>query len=130
MTTTLNEVGSKPKRIQRKRVKGYKLPPNTICCTRPGRFGNRFTVGMYFRKVTPDWSVWTSGTAPCFGNEVVRDLEHSLALFDEYATARVKWDKQWLEPLRKADFAACWCRLENKCHVDIILRLLRELANQ
>jgi len=31
-------------RIQRSRKKGSKLPPGTINCTRPGPFGNPFTV--------------------------------------------------------------------------------------
>jgi len=36
-----------PKRIQRKRTKGWKMPPNTISVTRPGRFGNKFIIGDY-----------------------------------------------------------------------------------
>ena len=31
-----------PIRVQRKRTKGYRLPPNTISVCRPGRFGNPF----------------------------------------------------------------------------------------
>lgn len=115
-----------PKRIQRKRTKGFRLPEGAICCTRPGKYGNQFPVGMWFRRVAPDWYVWTHGDSPHFGNEIVRDLEHSLALFDEYSAARVKWDRKWLEPLRGAECLACWCRLESKCHVDIIIRRLKE----
>jgi hypothetical protein len=29
-----------PKRIQRKRTKGWRMPPNTVSVTRPGPFGN------------------------------------------------------------------------------------------
>lgn len=32
-----------PERIQRKRVKGWKMPPNTVSVTRPGRYGNPYT---------------------------------------------------------------------------------------
>ncbi len=32
-----------PQRIQRKRTKGWKMPPNTVSVTRPGRYGNPFT---------------------------------------------------------------------------------------
>lgn len=32
----------KPKRIQRKRTRGWKMPPNTVCVTRPGRWGNPY----------------------------------------------------------------------------------------
>lgn len=86
-------------------------------------------IGMWFRRLTSDWTVWTSGDSSHFGNETVRDLDHSLALFEEYAAARVKWDRKWLEPLRNADFLACWCKLTNRCHVDVIIRLLHETAD-
>lgn len=31
-----------PIRIQRKRTKGWRLPPNTVCINRPSKFGNPF----------------------------------------------------------------------------------------
>lgn len=34
----------KPLRIQRRRVKGWKAPENTVNCTRPGKWGNPFKV--------------------------------------------------------------------------------------
>lgn len=33
-----------PLRIQRKRTKGFKLPPNTVSVARPGAFGNHYQV--------------------------------------------------------------------------------------
>lgn len=32
-----------PQRIQRKRTKGWKMPPNTVSVCRPGKWGNPFT---------------------------------------------------------------------------------------
>jgi len=32
-----------PKRVQRQRTKGSKLPPNTVCVTRGCKLGNPFT---------------------------------------------------------------------------------------
>jgi hypothetical protein len=32
-----------PERIQRKRTKGWKMPPNTVSVCRPGKWGNPFT---------------------------------------------------------------------------------------
>lgn len=114
-----------PQRIQRKRTKGSKLPEGTICVTRPGQFGNKFKVGMWFRNVTGDWYVWTSGDGPAFGNQQVRDLPHSLELFRDYAQHRARRHPEWLEPIRKAAFIACWCKEGAPCHADILL----ELAN-
>ena len=34
-----------PVRTQRRRVKGWRMPPNTVSVTRPGRWGNPFVVG-------------------------------------------------------------------------------------
>jgi hypothetical protein len=33
-----------PVRIQRKRTKGWKMPPNTVSVTRPGKWGNPFNL--------------------------------------------------------------------------------------
>lgn len=33
-----------PRRIQRRRTRGWKLPLNAKCVTRPGRFGNHYVV--------------------------------------------------------------------------------------
>jgi hypothetical protein len=113
----------KPKRIQRTRIKGSKLPEGTLCVTRPGPLENPFTVGMWFRKVTPDWFVWTHGDSPAFGNEQVRDLPHSLDLFRDYGAHRAKRDPSWLDPVRKAKFIACWCKESATCHADIVIEL-------
>ena len=36
-----------PIRVQRKRVKGYRMPENTKSVTRPGKFGNPYKIGMH-----------------------------------------------------------------------------------
>jgi Domain of unknown function (DUF4326) len=36
------DVTERPKRIQRKRTKGWKMPPNTVYVGRPTRLGNPF----------------------------------------------------------------------------------------
>lgn len=35
----------KPARVQRKRTKGFRLPPNTVCVTRGTKYGNPYVVG-------------------------------------------------------------------------------------
>jgi hypothetical protein len=39
-----------PKRIQRKRTKGWHMPPNAVSVTRPGKWGNPYTVEEYGRE--------------------------------------------------------------------------------
>ena len=56
-----------PTRIQRKRTKGFKLPPNTLCCTRPGPHSNPLIgedAAVWFR-------LWLSHFPKAFASEVV-----------------------------------------------------------
>lgn len=115
---------SAPKRIQRKRTKGWRMPEGVVYVGRPSKWGNPFKVGKWFRKITADWKVMTIGDKP-FGDTRIVTLNDSLDLFKEYATARVQWDKEWLVPLR-CKTLACWCREGGWCHADTLL----ELANQ
>jgi hypothetical protein len=39
-----------PKRIQRKRTKGWRMPANAVSVTRPGKWGNPYTVEEYGRE--------------------------------------------------------------------------------
>lgn len=43
----------KPIRIQRKRTKGWQMPPNTIYCGRPGKWANPFPL-------SGSWIVWAA----------------------------------------------------------------------
>ncbi len=45
-----------PKRIQRKRIKGWRMPENTVSVCRPGKWGNPFPVGKegVLGRVAPD----------------------------------------------------------------------------
>jgi len=89
---------SKPKRIQRKRTKGFRMP-NAIYVGRPSPWGNPYTMGQY-----------NASTA-----------KH---MFHQWAWSRALADPDWLKPLHGKDLA-CWCRLGDPCHADVLL----ELAN-
>lgn len=49
---------TEPRRIQRKRTAGWKMPPNTVSVTRPGRWGNMFSV---WRNDDHQWTVSQGG---------------------------------------------------------------------
>ena len=70
-----------PKRIQRKRTKGWRLPPNTVCVTRPGKWGNPFD----FRSSDCCWLALSYG---CRGDRLGRQ------------EASVKAFREWVVPLR------------------------------
>ena len=113
----------KPKRIQRKRTKGWRMPPNTIYVGRPTKFGNPFIVGTYYnsykRKViTPEIAV-----------ELFRHLvTASEALRLEFWGGPMEiFRDDILEDIHelKGKDLACWCRLDQPCHADVLL----EIAN-
>jgi hypothetical protein len=116
---------TKPKRIQRKRTKGWKMPPNTLCVTRPGRLGNPFHIGGWF-------ALDVMGMSYCEATEGFQDErftlietpEQSIALFREYRQ-KYRLAPAELKKVREADYIACWCPLDQPCHADVLL----EIAN-
>jgi len=104
----------KPKRIQRKRTKGWKMPPNTIYVGRPSKWGNPASTSS-FRDYTPEQ------VAADYRKWVERDM------------GKLSWDNVYGKPptldeiraeLRGKNLA-CWCPLGQPCHADVLL----ELAN-
>ena len=105
----------KPKRIQRRRSKGWKMPDNTAYVGRPGPWGNPFIVGKHgtqaecvdlFRKMLGGF--W------CLTMDNIDDQEAS---YDHI--------KAHIRELRGKNLA-CWCREGTPCHADVLI----EAANQ
>lgn len=133
MTSPLTQ--AMPIRIQRKRTKGWKMPPNTVSVTRPGKHGNPFRVGGYFKVGGPHvmsgismaWSercIWNKETDPAIaiaeGYALIESAAQAVDLFRKLvARGHVKADD-----LRGKNLA-CFCRLDQPCHADVLL----EIAN-
>lgn len=96
-----------PRRIQRKRCKGWRMPSNTVYVGRPTKWGNPYNTGdpavdmRCFRKEL-EWYLSGVGCSP----------------------DRTKFVRQGLEELRGKNLA-CWCAPDQPCHADVLL----ELAN-
>lgn len=108
-------MADQPKRIQRRRTKGWKMPAGAIYVGRPTKWGNPFTVACYgsaekavelFRRELCDEGRY-------FAND-------SASLAGRYTTLN-----DVRQQLRGKDLA-CWCPLDQPCHADVLL----ELANQ
>lgn len=112
-----------PRRVQRKRTKGYKLPPNTVCVSRPHRFGNPFYVG----KPCPE-----KGTDNACGDRNEAVNRYSKMMFP-YSHTNGDLDKLFISLANMKDIQhelrgknlACWCPEGEPCHADILL----EVAN-
>lgn len=101
-----------PKRIQRKRTRGWRMPDGAVYVGRPTKWGNPL----------------------CVNESVGRTRETVLDFYRKYienaiATYRLNCDPQYrglnIEELRGKDLA-CWCSLDKPCHADVLL----ELANR
>lgn len=97
------------KRIQRKRTKGWRLPENARCVTRPGKFGNPFLTARAFRE-------WIE----------TGDVDRDSWLADRYPKTELPARRVWiicnLWKLKGFDLA-CYCQPIADCHGDYLLDL-------
>lgn len=90
-----------PKRIQRKRVKGWKMPDNTVYVGRPGKWGNPYPVGDTFtaKQALTLYKIW----------------------LEKY------FDSEDFDELRGKNLA-CWCPIDQPCHADVLLEKVNKLS--
>ena len=92
-----------PIRIQRKRTKGWKMPPNTVYVGRGSRWGNPYS-GKDAIKMYKEW-------------------------LKRWKRENPKLWKEALGKLRGKNLA-CWCPLDKPCHADVLLELANEGGKQ
>jgi hypothetical protein len=102
--------GQTPRRVQRRRVAGWKTPANTVYVGRPSRWGNPFVVG----RPVPD---------PAYGGGRVDSAEMAVLLFRLWLLDQ---SAAYLADIR-TELAgrnlACWCPPGQPCHADVLLTL-------
>ena len=85
----------KPKRIQRKRTKGWRMPPNTVYVGRPSKWGNPFkTHREGVQILTPEQAV------KLYSERIAPTLDFA--------------------PIRGKN-VCCWCAPGEPCHGDVTL---------
>ena len=105
---------SRPIRVQRKRTKGWQMPPNTVVVSRPSKWGNPYKVGQT--------SIQTSGKSIYVHSPdlavvlYVSDLKQRIGSLENI--------KDYLKELKGKNLA-CYCPLNQRCHGDFLL----EVAN-
>lgn len=104
-----------PKRIQRKRTKGWKMPEGAVYVGRPTKWGNPFRVGDRPDRNDEPWS--REKCLEMFRFTTCPTDRHGI--FTNFEMCEID-----VRPLRGKDLA-CWCRLDQPCHADVLL----EIAN-
>jgi len=119
---------AEPRRIQRKRTRGWRMPEGAVSVTRPSKWGNPYRVevwgaelaiALYRNTLRGDWS---PALLHLQSNERYSEA-YELHL---HWRARFKCDPFELarSELRGRDLA-CFCREGEPCHADVLL----EVAN-
>jgi len=120
----------KPIRIQRKRTKGWKTPPNTVIISRPSKWGNPlrligdqiFIDASYRRKTLSKWVLVS---------DEKNDINDLICLYERLWSNGVFDNPDltyWHNKLSSLDLTelkgknvACFCKLTEPCHGDILL---------
>ncbi len=123
-----------PKRIQRKRTKGWRLPENTIVVTRPSRWGNPWRIvpvtDHHFPFADAADVTHIEGNRSAGRFERITRSPHTGApywaaqMFRQHVGETPGLLEQIRAELRGHDLA-CWCPLDQPCHADVLL----EIAN-
>jgi hypothetical protein len=96
-------VMNSPTRIQRKRIKGWRMPPNTVYVGRRSRWGNPYKIG---------------DPHPEHGRSM--SAQETVDLYVELMSGN--WNKTaWLTPIQGKNLA-CWCPPGQPCHADVLLK--------
>lgn len=110
----------KPKRIQRKRTKGWVMPEGAVYVGRPTRWGNPFVVNERA-------AVTNNSLAVASFIEIVKGG----SWFSEplpWPAGMIPGDLTTVQEVRaqlRGKDLACWCPLDQPCHADVLL----EIAN-
>ena len=129
-----------PKRIQRSRKRGSRMPAGAVYVGRPSRWGNPFTQARDWPRGIYDFS-GCHGNGPGAVDFYYRTRQAGgfpprlllewfiVELFREFILqwrqAKPEAFEKWIAPLRGKDLA-CWCRLDRPCHADVLLELANE----
>lgn len=109
-----------PKRIQRKRTKGWRMPEGTVYVGRPTIYGNPFPVDIYHEQALELFRRWLIGEMSTSEMSTASrcDPWSSPAPLSLVHVRRMLLNK--LDGLRGKDLA-CWCKEGDPCHADILL---------
>ncbi|MBM0203245.1 DUF4326 domain-containing protein [Micromonospora sp. STR1s_5] len=114
-----------PKRIQRRRTAGWRMPENTIYVGRPTRYGNPFRAGVDFCGPTIQCFYDPADLVAQFRRWISLDTLPPLFWDHELIVAHVHLKVALTGRVLAGKDLACWCPLDQPCHADVLL----ELAN-
>lgn len=113
-----------PQRIQLRRSKGWRMPPNTVKVDRTTKFGNPFPIDCYGRaKAVDKFRRFVAGNMSAL--EMSQSSRQDWASRHDISLVHVRHQMLDLLPTLRGKNLACWCKLGEACHADVLL----EVAN-
>jgi len=107
------------KRVQRKRVKGYKTPENTKYVGRPTKWGNPFRVEeLGAKEAVKRYRECVLNNTMCYAY-ISEEIEANKQFY------RFKWISENLQELSGMDLS-CFCSLDYPCHADALIELIEK----
>ncbi len=102
-----------PKRIQRRRTKGWRMPKGAVYVGRGTQWGNPFRL---------------DGSLKGLPANVARDKAIARYRYEivEMGGGIVGFNHLWVASKLRGKTLACWCPIDRACHADVLL----ELANR
>lgn len=103
----------KPQRVQLRRAKGWRMPPNTVKVDRSTPLGNPFKVGEdgTAARCVELYTIMLGGLRVLTTKATPKDQDAAVAAV-----------RKRLPHLRGKNLA-CWCRIGQPCHADVLLGL-------
>lgn len=107
-----------PVRHQRKRSRGWRLPPGAVIVTRGTKWGNPFRIGHEALPI-----IGSGDGCRAAGHPIrVRNAAHAVELFRAHVRGR---EDEIKADLRGKDLI-CWCPHGQHCHADVLLEIANE----
>ena len=107
---------NQPIRIQRRRVKGWRMPENTVYVGRGSTLGNPYKIGELI-----ETDIMGGGTFVKITPAIAVELFEKWAI-QKLAEPDNERARAALRGLRGKNLA-CFCRLDQPCHADVLLKL-------
>jgi len=103
------------RRVVRRRVRGWRMPANTVSVTRPGRWGNPFKINgeMPAEQAVADFRLELRYEALAIELEMPVQLKH------------MRWIAEHIAELKGKNLA-CYCKAGSPCHADVLLKIAND----
>lgn len=116
-------------RIQLRRTKGWRMPENTVSVARPGKWGNPFTKENAIASGYANDTNWQAFVVECLRDWIGPSQSGRDWWCGPKSDARRRVFTEDIGELRGKNLA-CWCRLNQPCHADVLLELANAPAPQ